>query len=184
VPPPGWSNDDHTDNSCQGCIHRCRSQAGDASGEAWSAWRGPTARMSSSRERNAQPAVTLRRTISSITDSARLQSNAIIFSYICCIISSINLSSSLIAHRQRRKTCSRVSPDWRTLLKIVFRPSGFIWVTASFLSVSQSFTLPFGRHRLPLRSGAYMMAAQASVPCVTAHCVAARCVAAHCVTAH
>ena len=71
------------------------------------------ARISFRSERNAHRAVLLRLTISSMTDSARLQSNATIFSYIRSIISSTNWSSSLIAHCQSRNTCSLESPGCR-----------------------------------------------------------------------
>lgn len=79
--------------------------------------------MSCSRVRNEGPATSSRSIINRITVSARSGSKATILSYTFSITVSIRLSSSFIAHLQRRKTCSSVSGHCRTLLRIAVKYS-------------------------------------------------------------
>jgi hypothetical protein len=79
--------------------------------------------MSCSRVRNEGPATSSRSIINCITVSARSGSKATILSYTFSITVSIRLSSSFIAHLQRRKTCSSVSGHCRTLLRIAVKYS-------------------------------------------------------------
>jgi len=78
--------------------------------------------------------------ISPITHSARVQSKAIIPSYACWITSSTNLSSSFIAHLQRRNTCSFVKFDRPMLCWSALKFTGAVSVTTFLPSCAYRVT--------------------------------------------